>query len=62
MCLDSGTPKTIDFPFGTNEKLVGLGAATLKICLQNFIELTTRTFILITSEVFDKTHQSYAFL
>ena len=30
MCLNIGTPKTINFPFGTNEKLMVLGVPILK--------------------------------
>ena len=30
MCSDIGTPKTINFPFGTNGKLMVLGVPILK--------------------------------
>ena len=30
MCLNIGTPKTINFPFGTNGKIIVLGVPILK--------------------------------
>ena len=30
MCLDFGTPKTINFPFETNEKFISVGVPILK--------------------------------
>ena len=30
MCLNIGTPKPINFPFGTNGKLMGFGVPILK--------------------------------
>ena len=42
MCLNIGIPKTIDFPFGTNEKLMVLGvliSKPIKVC-QNYTTCT----------------------
>ena len=36
MCFNIGTPKTINFPFGTNRKLMVLGFLVLKVADLNF--------------------------
>ena len=42
MCLNIGTPKTVNFPFGTNGKLMVLGVPILKhvcvICIRKQLE------------------------
>ena len=47
MCLDFGASKTIDFPFGTNGKLMILGVPILKHFRVNHevMELQNRVFM-----------------
>ena len=58
MCLNIGTPQNVNFPFGTNGKLMVLGVPILKhfkvhkICLTELILLSARFFSLQNNQNF----------
>ena len=50
MCMNIGTPKTINFPFGTNGKMTVLGVPILKyfrVVMIFHLEFFPRLFILL---------------